>query len=527
MADSAPLADAVISAGALRSTTGANGEATLVLPVGEWTITVEKTGFLKQTVKVTVVTGTNALLAVTLVPTPVVTEDVIVTATRSDKRLQDEPLRVEVLGREEIEEKLLMTPGDIAMMLNETAGLRVQVTSPSLGAASLRIQGLRGRYTQLLSDGLPLYGGQSGLIGLLQIPPMDLGQVEIIKGAASSLFGSSALGGVINLVSRQPPEDAEHELLFNRTTQRGTDAMLWLSGPVNDRWGCTVLTGLDHQQQNDLDDDGWVDVAGFTRVIARPRLFWNNQQGKSAFLTGGFTAEDRSGGTLAGFTVPDGSPFPEALSTRRADAGVVTRLTIGRRVLGIRGAFMAQRHTHEFGDVIELDAHHTAFAEVSLTGINGPHTWVIWRRGTDRLVPIEVRASIRLHVRRAVAVHPGRFHDHGILRGFGQCAARRPQPVWLLPQSARLRAVSVRIGLDRTRVGWWRLLRPDAAHRGNRSGWAVEAGVGGSVRGRARLDVLGRRQPRDRAGRGQRDVIRLTRDGCPRHATGRRNVDWI
>jgi len=62
----------------------------------------------------------------------------------------------------------MMTPGDIAMLLSETTGLRVQVTSPGLGAASLRIQGLRGRYTQLLSDGLPLYGGQVPAIGLLQ-----------------------------------------------------------------------------------------------------------------------------------------------------------------------------------------------------------------------------------------------------------------------------------------------------------------------------------------------------------------------
>ncbi|HYN08915.1 MAG TPA: hypothetical protein VES67_16150 [Vicinamibacterales bacterium] len=58
------------------------------------------------------------VFSVNLVPVPVVTEDVIVTATRSEKRLQDEPLRVEILGRDEIEEKLLMTPGDIAMMLN-------------------------------------------------------------------------------------------------------------------------------------------------------------------------------------------------------------------------------------------------------------------------------------------------------------------------------------------------------------------------------------------------------------------------
>ena len=122
-----------------------------------------------------------------------------------------------------------MTPGDVAMMLTETNGLRVQVTSPSTGAANVRVQGLRGRYTQILSDGLPLYG-QAGSLSVLQIPPMDLGQVEVIKGVASALYGSAALGGVINLVSRRPREgEPEREVLFNRTSRGGTDGAIWLS----------------------------------------------------------------------------------------------------------------------------------------------------------------------------------------------------------------------------------------------------------------------------------------------------------
>src|SRR3546814_14883301 len=91
----------------------------------------------------------------------------------SSDLLSDEPIRVEVLDREEIEEKLMMTPGNIAMMVSETPGVRTQITSPSLGAASIRMQGLKGRYTQLLADGLQLYGGQAPAIGLLQIPPTD------------------------------------------------------------------------------------------------------------------------------------------------------------------------------------------------------------------------------------------------------------------------------------------------------------------------------------------------------------------
>ena len=90
-----------------------------------------------------------------------------------------------------------MTPGDIGMVLNETGGVRVQTTSPSLGASSVRIQGMRGRYTRFLSDGLPVFGSQPSGIGLLQIPPMDLNQIEVVKGVASALYGAGALGGVV------------------------------------------------------------------------------------------------------------------------------------------------------------------------------------------------------------------------------------------------------------------------------------------------------------------------------------------
>jgi outer membrane receptor protein involved in Fe transport len=77
-------------------------------------------------------------------------EEITVTAGHGDRRIQDVPLRVEVVDREEIEEKALMTPGSVAMLLGETTGLLVQITAPSTGAANVRIQGLRGRYALLL-----------------------------------------------------------------------------------------------------------------------------------------------------------------------------------------------------------------------------------------------------------------------------------------------------------------------------------------------------------------------------------------
>ena len=69
--------------------------------------------------------------------------EIVVQATRTGRRVQDEPIRVEVINREEIEEKLLMRPGNIATLVSETPGVRVQTTSPALGAANVRIQGSR------------------------------------------------------------------------------------------------------------------------------------------------------------------------------------------------------------------------------------------------------------------------------------------------------------------------------------------------------------------------------------------------
>jgi iron complex outermembrane receptor protein len=239
-------------------------------------------------------------------------------------------MRVEVLAREEIEEKMLMTPGDIVMMLNEMGGIRVQATSPSLGAATVRIQGLRGRYTRVLSDGLPLFGDVGGL-GLLQIPPMDLGQVEVIKGVASALYGAGAMGGVVNLLSRRPTTKPQREFLLNRSTRGATDAVTFQSGPLAHGWSASFLGGGHWQNTNDVNDDGWADLPGDARAVVRPRIFWNGGSGRTLFATTGFTYEDRNGGTPDGRVLaPTGLPYIESLRTRRYDAGAVVQFLVTR-----------------------------------------------------------------------------------------------------------------------------------------------------------------------------------------------------
>ena len=347
-------------------------------PAGPVEVTVQHEGLDPVTVAVSLAVDEERVVQVNLEPAIEIEEEVtVVASTRTGRRIEDQPMRVEVLDREEIEEKMLMTPGDIVMMLNEMGGMRVQATSPSLGAASVRIQGMRGRYTRILSDGLPLYGAQPGGLGLLQIPPMDLGQVEVIKGVASALHGAGAMGGVVNLLSRRPGEEAEREILLNQSTQGGTDSVLWLSTPLSGNWGMTLVGGGHWQSLADIDGDGWADMARYARGVVRPRVFWDDGQGRALLLTAGATRESRSGGTEPGRVLAaTGSPYREALDTRRHDFGALWQTVAGSSVINARAATAQNRHEHRFGTTLERDRHETGFAEVTVRRAVGRHTWV-------------------------------------------------------------------------------------------------------------------------------------------------------
>ncbi|MCC6317536.1 MAG: TonB-dependent receptor [Gemmatimonadaceae bacterium] len=381
--EGAPVADALVRAGRLATQTDSAGEARLVLPAGSHHLVVSRIGFQPHALTLSLLAGADTTIRVAFEAAVAEMEAILVSATRNERRVEDLPLRVEVIDEEEVAEKVSMTPGDIAMMLNETAGLRVQVTNPSLGGANVRMQGLLGRYSLLLADGLPLYGGQAGGLGLLQVPPVDLGRVEVIKGAASSLYGPGASGGVVNLISRRPEEQASRTLLVNQTSRGGTDGVVFVSAPLTERIGYTLLAGMHRQLAQDVDDDAWIDVPGYRRVVVRPRGYFDDGAGRTAFVTAGFTGEGRDGGTRDGRVAPDGRPFAEGLRTRRADAGALARWLVRDStsawhgaIVTLRGSAMRQRHEHTFGPVREDDVHRTAFGEASVAVPRGAATWV-------------------------------------------------------------------------------------------------------------------------------------------------------
>ena len=293
----APVQDVTLSV----DNTGAGytdsaGNATLTLSKGPHTVTCSIINYTTNTVTITV--PVNGIVEIVMEPTAADLEEVtIVSSTRNEERIENSPIKVEVLGLEEMNEENTIKPANIASILGDMSGIQIQQSSAVSGNANVRIQGLDGRYTQLLRDGMPLFDGFSGGFGVLQIPPLDLRQIELIKGSASTLYGGGAIGGLINLISKRPTMNQEGVLTLNYSTLQESNANLYLA-KRNKQFGYTFFGGVTHQEAVDVNSDGFSDVPKTDAVILHPRLFYYPNEATTVIVGYSGTYEQRNGGDI-------------------------------------------------------------------------------------------------------------------------------------------------------------------------------------------------------------------------------------
>ena len=364
-----PVAGATVFAGGQSAATDAAGVATLVLSSGPASVVATKDGYGPTTAGVAVVAGQQQALRLVLTPKPAGQDEAtVVASTRIPRRIEEQAVAVEVSTRDRVDEAMLMAPGSIALLLDGMRSLRVQSTSPELGTAIIRIRGSRGQYTRLLSDGVPLDFDRPGGLAPVQIPSMDLAQVEVLTDGASALVGANALAGVVNLLSRRPAEEPDRELLFSQSASGGTDGLLWLSSPPTGSWSSTTLVGGHWQDERDEDDDGWSDIPGHSRGAARTRVFWDNRRGRSVSGTAGVTFEKREGGSAFAH---------QSLETKEADGALFGQMPLGKYLLGGAATLFVQSRARDFSDRREHERRQSATMEITLRRSAPRHAWVV------------------------------------------------------------------------------------------------------------------------------------------------------
>jgi len=277
----------------------ANGNLLLRnIPAGKQELIFSMTGYKSFSLQLQFPLSSASVATITMSPESKELEKVIISSSRTDSRIENTPTRVEVLGSEEVDEEGGVKPAHVASLLGDVAGIQSQQTSAVTGNTDLRIQGLPGDYTQLLKDGMPLFGGYAGGFSILQIPPLDLKQIEIIKGASSTLYGGGAIAGMINIISRTPQlNKQERFLLLNQSTLKETNIDIFLSDR-DKKWGYTFFAAGNYQKSVDVNNDGFSDLPLTESVQLHPRFFlYPNEKNVIALgITTQF--EERKGGDM-------------------------------------------------------------------------------------------------------------------------------------------------------------------------------------------------------------------------------------
>ena len=276
--------------------TDATGIARIAnLPAGVKTLTVSAVGY--ETEQFPITTGADTLVFRLKAAVEAI-DEVTVTSTRTNSRIEDLPIKVEVLGQEDMDEESAVVPGNVSSILGDISIIHVQRTSAVNGNQAIRMQGLDPKYTQILRDGLPLYEGFSGNLGVLQIPPLDLKQIEVVKGSVSTLYGGGAIGGMINIVSKTPTsEKPQFTALINHSGLKENNLNAYYSQRYG-KTGLTLFSGYTDQQAVDVTNDGFTDSPGIRQFNFHPKFFYSPTDHTKLNIGYAFTTEHREGGYL-------------------------------------------------------------------------------------------------------------------------------------------------------------------------------------------------------------------------------------
>jgi iron complex outermembrane receptor protein len=434
------------------------------LPAGTYTFEFSFVGYESRQERITLPDARTRPVAIALEHAHEALEEVTVSTTRTSRTIEDSPTRVEAITIEEIGEKANMRPGDIRMLLAESTGIQVQQSSAVSGSSNFRIQGLGGRYTQMLKDGFPLYGGFSGGLSIMQIPPLDLRQVEVIKGSNSTLYGGGAIAGLVNLLTKRPSETPELSLLANASTTNNLDFSSFYRNTIGPA-GLTLFAAYNRNTGYDPSDQGFTAEPKYDRFTLNPKLFYTTTNGTEYMAAAQFTLEDRLGGDIRAIKDEDrDGRYVEEHDTRRLSTQFsMKRVLTADTRLTLKNSFSFLNRSITLPDFLFEGRQISSFSEIALNHESGSGTWSaglnLW---TDRF-------------EEEAGNSPESQDQHSAITGaFIQNTSALTEELSL---EAGLRTDLVRPALDHAHSGLFVLPRVAALYRFN-SSWSMRFGGG-------------------------------------------------
>lgn len=231
------------------------------LPEGEYTLQVKLIGYEPQDVKVRVYKDKPIEIHVYMKIEGILADEIVVSANRNAVKRCDAPVVVNVLNQKSFERT---NAPDLAKVLNYQSGLRTENNCQNCAFPQVRINGLEGPYSQILINSRPVVSALSGVYALEQIPSNMVDRIEVVRGGGSALFGANAVGGTINIITKEPVQNsfsaattisnmagASWEEVFNANASLVSDEGIY---------GVSLYESYRNRSPYDRDDDGFSEV---------------------------------------------------------------------------------------------------------------------------------------------------------------------------------------------------------------------------------------------------------------------------
>ncbi|WEK33746.1 MAG: TonB-dependent receptor [Candidatus Pseudobacter hemicellulosilyticus] len=288
-----PLAGAVIAYGSRKALADRNGRFTITLTAATDSLIFSMTGYKGDTLAPAQLT-TN--LSILLQPTAGLLQDVVVTGTMKAVLKTASPVPVEVYTPQFFRKNPTPTIFDALQLVN---GVRPQLNCNICNTGDIHINGLEGPYTMVLIDGMPIVSSLGSVYGLSGIPNSLVERIEVVKGPASSLYGSEAIGGLINVITKNPLKAPQLALDLSTTTWNEVNADVAVKFRPFEK--TTSLLGVNYfnfSNRVDKNNDNFTDVTLQHRIAFFNKYSWERKDNRQANFAARYVYEDRWGGDM-------------------------------------------------------------------------------------------------------------------------------------------------------------------------------------------------------------------------------------
>ncbi|MFY7997404.1 MAG: TonB-dependent receptor [Candidatus Kapaibacteriota bacterium] len=334
------------------------------LPEGAYTLDVRRIGFKTISQKIRLEAAQNLTLALTMQEDKRVTEKLVVTGTMRETLISDSPVMVEVYTPTFLKKNPTACLFDALQVVN---GVRPQLNCSICNTGDIHINGLEGAYTMVMIDGMPIVSGLSTVYGLTGIPNSLVERIEIVKGPASTLYGSEALAGIINVITKSPTKAAT--LAFDAFSTSWLEHNLDASAKLK-IGALTGLVGVNYfhfQNRVDNNGDGFTDATLQQRLSAFTKWSLEREDKGETSLAVRYVTEDRFGGQMnwsPEFRGGD-SIYGESIITNRAEVIGAYQLPIPNEKIILRGSFNHHHQNSYYGTTPFFATQQISFGQIT------------------------------------------------------------------------------------------------------------------------------------------------------------------